>query len=267
VGESPLFVAPKALRAVLDMLCSEGPRDSDREIRQCGDIVALRFAVLRGRMTGGFRSRFPAEMTTKGRFMALQMDEIRRLAERVAASHHLEVVEVEFGGGGKSRALRVFVEKDAAERKRLGERAAAGEDIDLPKNVPVEMLSGVTHEDCAAFATDFGTLLDVEDVVPGAEYTLEVSSPGLERSLKKAEEFERFAGSLIKVKTFTPVNESRLWTGRLMGFADGVLTVDTAAKQKKGSRSKVRGSREQPADNLVEIELKNVEKANLVIEI
>ena len=46
--------------------------------------------------------------------MALQMDEIRRLAERVAASHHLEVVEVEFGGGGKSRALRVFVEKDAA---------------------------------------------------------------------------------------------------------------------------------------------------------
>ena len=51
--------------------------------------------------------------------MALQMDEIRRLAERVAASHHLEVVDVEFGGGGKSRALRVFVEKDAEERKRL----------------------------------------------------------------------------------------------------------------------------------------------------
>ena len=104
--------------------------------------------------------------------MALQMDEIRRLAERVAASHCLEVVDVEFGGGGKSRALRVFVEKDAAERKRLRELAAAGEGVDLPKGVPVEMLSGVTHEDCAAFANDFGTLLDVEDVVPGAEYTL-----------------------------------------------------------------------------------------------
>ncbi len=93
----------------------------------------------------------------------------------------------------RARALRVFVEKDAAERKRLAERAAAGDEIDLPKGVPVELLSGVTHEDCAAFATDFGTLLDVEDVVPGAEYTLEVSSPGLERRLTRAEEFQRFA--------------------------------------------------------------------------
>ena len=134
--------------------------------------------------------------------MALQMDAIRALAERVAGSHHLEVVDLEFGGGGKSRALRVFVEKDAAERMRLAERAAAGEVEDLPKGVSVELLSGVTHEDCAAFATDFGTLLDVEDVVPGAEYTLEVSSPGLERKLSRPEEFERFVGSLVKMKTF-----------------------------------------------------------------
>ena len=192
--------------------------------------------------------------------MALQMDEIRRLAERVAASHHLEVVEVEFGGGGKSRALRVYVEKDAAERKRLAERAAAGEAVDVPKGVPVELLSGVTHEDCAAFATDFGTLLDVEDAVPGAEYTLEVSSPGLERSLKKAEEFERFAGSLIKVKTFTPVKDSRVWTGRMTGFADGVLKMDVAAVKQKGKAKKT------PVAEPIEIELKNVEKANLVGE-
>ena len=82
----------------------------------------------------------------------MQMDEIRRLAERVAASHHLEVVDVEFGGGGKSRALRVFVEKDADERERLKARVEAGEEEDLPKGVPVELLWGVTHEDCAAFA-------------------------------------------------------------------------------------------------------------------
>jgi ribosome maturation factor RimP len=193
--------------------------------------------------------------------MALQMDEIRRLAERVAASHHLEVVDLEFGGGGKSRALRVFVEKDAAERKRLAERAAAGEVEDLPKNVPVELLSGVTHEDCAAFATDFGTLLDVEDVVPGSEYTLEVSSPGLERSLKKAEEFERFAGSLVKVKTFAPVNNNRVWTGRLLGFADGMLKIDLAAIKQKSRVKKA------AVADLMEIELKNVEKANLVVEL
>ena len=188
------------------------------------------------------------------------MDEIRRLAERVAASHHLEVVEVEFGGGGKSRALRVFVEKDAAERKRLAERAAAGEAVDVPKGVPVELLSGVTHEDCAAFATDFGTLLDVEDVVPGAEYTLEVSSPGLERRLTRAEEFARFQGSLIKVKTFAPVNESRMWTGRLTGFADGVLRIDLSAVKQKGK------ARKAAVAETIEIKLENVEKANLVVE-
>ena len=193
--------------------------------------------------------------------MALQMDEIRRLAERVAGSHHLEVVDVEFGGGGKSRALRFFVEKDAAERARLKARAEAGEVEDLPKGVPVELLSGVTHEDCAAFATDFGTLLDVEDVVPGSEYTLEVSSPGLERTLRRAEEFERFAGSLVKVKTFSPVNNSRIWTGRLMGFADGVLKVDVAAVKQKGKAKKA------AVAETLEIALKDVEKANLVVEI
>jgi ribosome maturation factor RimP len=193
--------------------------------------------------------------------MALQMDEIRALAERVAASHHLEIVDVEFGGGGKSRALRVFVEKDAAERKRLAERVEAGEVEDLPKGVPVELLSGVTHEDCAAFATDFGTLLDVEDVVPGAEYTLEVSSPGLERKLSRPEEFERFRGSLIKVKTFTPVNNNRIWTGRLTGSDDRVLKIDLAAVKQKGKAKKAAVS------EVIEIELKNVEKANLVAEI
>jgi ribosome maturation factor RimP len=193
--------------------------------------------------------------------MALQMDEIRALAERVAASHHLEVVDVEFGGGGKSRALRVFVEKDAAERKRLAERAAAGEVEDLPKGVPVELLSGVTHEDCAAFARDFGTLLDVEDVVPGSEYTLEVSSPGLERKLATASDFVRFAGSLVKVKTFTPVNNNRVWTGRLTGFADGTLKIDLAAVKQKGKAKKA------AVADVIEIALANVEKANLVVEI
>jgi ribosome maturation factor RimP len=193
--------------------------------------------------------------------MALQMEAIRGLAERVAGSHGLEVVDVEFGGGGKSRTLRVFVEKDAKERKRLAERVAAGEVEDLPKGVPVELLSGVTHEDCAAFATDFGTLLDVEDVVPGSEYTLEVSSPGLERRLSRAEEFERFRGSLVKLKTFTPVNNNRMWTGRLMGFRDGTLTIDLAAVKQKGKAKKA------AVAETMEIALRDVEKANLVAEI
>ncbi|HXE06546.1 MAG TPA: ribosome maturation factor RimP [Acidobacteriaceae bacterium] len=194
--------------------------------------------------------------------MAVQVDTIRAMAERVAASHHLEVVEAEFVGGGKARTLRIYVEKDAAERARLRERIAAGEKIDLPSGVPVELLSGVTHEDCAEFARDFGTLLDVEDAVPGSEYTLEVSSPGLERSLKRAEEYERFAGSLVKVKTFVPVNGSKVWTGRLLGFADGVVKIDPAAAKQKGKARKV-----AVASEVMEIALRDIEKANLVAEI
>ena len=204
--------------------------------------------------------------------MALQIDEIRRLAERVAGSHHLEVVDVEFGGGGKSRALRVYLEKDAAERAKLKERVAAASTeeeraaLELPSGVPVELLSGVTHEDCATFATDFGTLLDVEDVVPGGEYTLEVSSPGLERRLTRAEEYERFTGSLVKLKLFVPVRENKVWTGRLIGFADGVVRIDLAAVKQKGK--KTTGSRDQGAgSSVLEVPLKDVEKANLVAEI
>src|SRR5882762_4972810 len=193
--------------------------------------------------------------------MAIQMDAIRALAVRVAASHHLEVVDVEFSGGGKFRALRIFLEKDAEERAKLKALAEADAELDLPKGVPVEMLSGVTHEDCASFAQDFGTLLDVEDVIPGAEYTLEVSSPGLERKLFRPEDYTRFQGSLIKLQTFTPVNKNRQWQGRLTRFSDGVLTIDLSAVKQKGKAKKA------VTESTVDIALANVEKANLVAEI
>jgi len=193
--------------------------------------------------------------------MAVQLEEIRKVAQRVAASHHLELVDLEFQGGVKFRTLRIFLEKDAAERAKLAAQAQAGEAEELPKGVPVEMLSGVTHEDCAAFAQDFGTVLDVEDLIPGAEYTLEVSSPGLERKLSKAEDFSRFQGSLVKLQTFTPVNNNRQWQGRLTTFADNVLTLDLAAIKQKGK------ARKATTEQIVTISLANVEKANLIAEI
>jgi ribosome maturation factor RimP len=195
--------------------------------------------------------------------MALNLDTIRATADRVAASHHLEVVELEFSGGAKFRTLRVFVEKNAEERAKLAAKATAEdaeEDSPLPKGVPVEMLSGVTHEDCATFAQDFGTVLDVEDLIPGADYTLEVSSPGLERKLFRPEDYTRFTGSLVKVQTFTPVNDNRHWQGRLTGFAEGVLTLDLAAVKQKGKAKKIATAA------VVEIPLANVEKAQLVAE-
>ena len=202
--------------------------------------------------------------------MAVPIDQIRALAERVAASHHLEVVEVQFSGGAKFRALQVFIEKDAAFRAELAAKAASGEVPEelasLPSGVPVEMLSGVTHEDCEQFARDFGTVLDVEDLIPGAEYTLEVSSPGLERKLSKPEEFSRFCGSLVKLQTFTPVQNNRQWQGRLTSFADGVLTIDLSAVKQKGKAKKAAGTKGH-AEQVVTIPLANVEKANLVAEI
>jgi ribosome maturation factor RimP len=174
--------------------------------------------------------------------MALDVDRVREIAERVAASSGLEVVEIEFLGGGKARMLRVFLDK-----------ASAGTDP----------LAGVTHEDCANFSREFGTILDVEDVMPGS-YTLEVSSPGLDRKLIKAADFTRFTGSRLKLSTRQPVgaNNNRHFEGRLESFKDGRLTLDLSVASHK-SRKKMGTA----AGEKIEIEFANVEKANLVPEI
>jgi len=172
--------------------------------------------------------------------MALDVDRIREIAERVAASSGLEVVEVEFLGGGKARMLRVFLDKPAA---------------------GADPLAGVTHEDCANFSREFGTILDVEDVMPGS-YTLEVSSPGLDRKLTKAADFSRFTGSRMKLTTRQPVGNNRHFEGRLESFKDGRLTLDLSVASHK-SRKKMG----EAAGEKIEIEFANVEKANLVPEI
>jgi ribosome maturation factor RimP len=165
-------------------------------------------------------------------FMAFDEDRVREIAERVAASGGLEVVDIEFRGGGKSRMLRVFLDKPA----------------------------GVTHEDCAQFSREFGTILDVEDAVPGGTYVLEVSSPGLDRKLTRAADYERFAGSKVKLMTREPVNGNRHFEGRLESFHDGRLTLNLT--EGRGKRRLATGTQQK-----LDIELSNVEKANLVPEI
>ncbi len=194
--------------------------------------------------------------------MAVAIDAIRAVADRIAARQGLDVVDVEFTGAGKTRALRVFLEKDAAGREDLKKRAA-DDSTGLPTGVPVEALSGVTHEDCATFAVDFSTVIDVEELIPGtAEYTLEVSSPGIERSLFKAADYERFTGFLVELKTFQPFHGSKKNIGR-MTFADGQVSLDLAAVKPKGRKKK---GAETPADTMT-VPLKDIEKAHLVAEI
>jgi ribosome maturation factor RimP len=165
-------------------------------------------------------------------FMGFDVDQVRAVAERVAASSGLEVVEVELRGGGKARMLRIVIDKPA----------------------------GITHEDCANLSREVGTILDVEDVVPGNSYTLEVSSPGLDRKLFRPADFERFTGNRVKLTTRNPVNGNRHFEGRLESFHEGRLLLDLSKQRKKS-----RPGETEPEK--LEIELGNVEKANLVPEI
>ncbi|HEX4583042.1 MAG TPA: ribosome maturation factor RimP [Acidobacteriaceae bacterium] len=211
--------------------------------------------------------------------MAADLEKIRATAERVASSYGLDAVDVEFVGGGKHRVLRVSIEKNAAGRAKLAaeakaaaERGTANDDGVLPAAVlrgelSTEHLSGVTHEDCERFSHDFGTVIDVEDLVPGAEYTLEVSSPGLDRKLSRAADYERFRGSLVKLQTLQPVAGNRHWQGRLTAVDlnaanGGRITLDRSAIQAKGKAKKAAAG-----DAPVEIELANIEKAQLVPEL
>src|SRR5580704_4007911 len=157
--------------------------------------------------------------------MELAQDRLREIAERVASTSGLEVVEVELRGAGKARMLRVFLDKP----------------------------EGVTHEDCASFSREFGTIVDVEEAVPGASYTLEVSSPGLDRKLYRAKDYERFTGSRVKLMTRNPVHGNRHFEGRLESFKDDRLTLDLSEVRKK----------KRPTGDVpdkIEIELANVEK-------
>jgi ribosome maturation factor RimP len=183
--------------------------------------------------------------------MAVDLEKIRTTADRVAGSYGLEVVDAEFVGGGKHRVLRVSIEKDAAGRARLAAeaKAAAERGTDDEGTVPAAVLRG--------------EVVDVEDLVPGAEYTLEVSSPGLDRKLSRAVDYERFRGSLVKLQTFQPVAGNRHWQGRLTAASDDKITLDRSAIQAKGKAKKTAAA----ADALVEIELGNIEKANLIPEL
>ncbi|MGA3080330.1 MAG: ribosome maturation factor RimP [Terracidiphilus sp.] len=216
--------------------------------------------------------------------MAAKLEEIRLAAARVAASHGLDLVDIELAGPSKERVLRVFLEKNAEGRQRLkaaiAAAAAAGgsagdENEDVPERLigelrdgtlsldRLEQLSGITHEDCAVFSRDFGVLLDVEDLVPGAEYTLEASSPGLDRKLTRPEEFQRFLGCLVKVQTFEPIRNNRHWQGRLIAGSESgtgeTITLDLNAV-KQNSKSRKAGV------SSVEIALANIEKAQLAPE-
>jgi ribosome maturation factor RimP len=158
----------------------------------------------------------------------MDQDRIRAAAERVAGSLRLEIVEVEWKVG-QQRFLRITIDKP----------------------------EGVSHADCSALSEQLSVILDVEDLVPGPRYVLEVSSPGLDRKLLKAADYERFAGRLAKIWTKDPVTPSEgarpsnYLEGRLAGIADGRVRVEMTSKA---------------GVNVFELPYENIRKANLIIE-
>ena len=144
---------------------------------------------------------------------------IREIAERVAASESMEVVDVEFCGKGPRSLLRIFIDKPG----------------------------GITHRDCELISHQVGAILDVEDFL-STSYTLEVSSPGVERRLTRPSDYDRFAGRKVRLLLKQPLGKQRQLVGRLDGLGNGLLTLTLA-----------RGDR-------VSVEYDNVERANLVFE-
>jgi len=121
----------------------------------------------------------------------------RQLIQQVVESQGYELVETEFKGTGKSSLLRVFIDKPA----------------------------GISHHDCELVSEQVGTVLDVEDLIPSS-YTLEVSSPGLDRKLVKESDYTRFEGKLARIQTRIPLNQQKVFRGRLQGLSGGKVRLE-----------------------------------------
>jgi ribosome maturation factor RimP len=188
------------------------------------------------------------------------LEKIREAAERVARSEGLEVVDVEWKIG-KQRFLRVYIDRvpgSAAE-------SHAGDSLDGDENgnqAPSPYLK-ISHADCERVSKQLSVILDVEDLVPGPGYVLEVSSPGMDRALKKAADYVRFTGRAAKVWTEEPVDDMKFFEGRLAGVVDdrvpGAVLTDPGTKR---IRLELKGK----TPRTVVVPLALIRKAHLVVE-
>ena len=148
------------------------------------------------------------------------IEKITQLGEQAAMGTGIEIAEVQLRGAGKACLLRVYIDKP----------------------------EGVTHGDCELISEKFGKLLDEDDTLLAEGYTLEVSSPGVERKLSRPRDFERVVGQKIKLSLREPLDGQMRFEGKLAEFADGTLAVEMTPGQ------------------TVRIPLDRVQKANLKFE-
>ena len=168
----------------------------------------------------------------------MNLEKIRAAAERVARSEGLEVVDVEWKVG-KQRFLRVYID-----------RVPTLQSADGTVQVLSDPFPKISHADCERVSQQLNVILDVEELITGPGYVLEVSSPGMDRALRKPEEFVRFAGRMAKVWTHQPVEELTFLEGRIAGVESGNVRLELKGK----------------VPRTIEVPFGAIRKANLVVE-
>jgi ribosome maturation factor RimP len=129
--------------------------------------------------------------------MGVDNSRLRKVVEETVEGQGYELVDVELKGAGNQSVLRIFIDKP----------------------------NGVTLKDCELISHQVGTVLDVDDLIPSS-YTLEVSSPGLDRKLVKESDYTRFDGKLAKIRTRIPLQQQRVFKGKLRGFQGGKILLE-----------------------------------------
>jgi ribosome maturation factor RimP len=152
--------------------------------------------------------------------MSVAAEQIRQILAPILESMGLSLWEMEFHKQGPQWILRIFIDRESG---------------------------GVTLNDCETVSRDLSAALDVEDIIPHA-FTLEVSSPGLDRTLSQPEHFIRFTGSMIKIKTYQAIDEQKVFRGKLLGLHENMVKVDIEGR------------------GVLEIPMTNVAKASLEVE-
>jgi ribosome maturation factor RimP len=155
----------------------------------------------------------------------IDRDALQRVVEPVVRAHGAEVVDLELKPEQAGWVLRIYVEKAGAAEHNLSTRDAA---VDL--------------ELCADVSRDLSPALDVADLIPHT-YSLEVSSPGVERPLRGKQDFVRFAGQKAKLRLREPVAGQRVLVGVLDGVADGRVRVKDGSRLHEVSLASVDGAR------------------------
>jgi ribosome maturation factor RimP len=178
-------------------------------LQSAGRVIIIRF-VKKAPFIGAFLFRCEVHRGffegPRALFFMVPMkraNDIWSLVESVATGLGYEVVDVEFRPHPRNGLLRIYIDKP----------------------------EGILLEDCEIVSRQVSAMLDVEDPIPG-QYRLEVSSPGLDRPLRKAADFERFAGEIVKIRMGMPTAEGqRNFTGKLLGIKDQDVRIEVDGEE------------------------------------